>query len=157
MPDERRPIPAPGDRADAEGRPFAFVRESFRRNGFGSLVGASITVPAAGRAEVRIPFRKDLAQQHGFFHGALSGAAADMACGYAALSLMPDGSSVLAVEYTIHFLEPALGQELIARADVVRAGKRLFTCRCDIFVVRDGKEFLSSTVLETVNGRRPES
>jgi acyl-coenzyme A thioesterase PaaI-like protein len=85
----------------------------------------------------------------------MSGAVADVACGYAALTLFPPGSNMLAVEYAIHFLEPALGDELIGRAEVIRAGGRLIFCRCDIFVQRDGVETLCGAVLETVTGKRP--
>ncbi len=118
------------------------------------LIGATFRVIAPGRTELRIPFRPELAQWHGYFHGAMSGAAADVANGYAALSVLPPGSSVLAVDYSIQFLEPALGEELIARGEILRAGKRLVACRADVLVLRDGQEHLSGVVLETVSGRR---
>jgi uncharacterized protein (TIGR00369 family) len=134
---------------------FQHVHDDFARNGFMGLIGARIEVLGPGRTEVRVGFRPELTQSNGYFHGAMSGAVADVACGYAALSLMPPGSNVLAVEYAIHFLEPALGEELIGRAEVIRAGKRLVFCRCDLFVVRDGVEKLCGAVLETVSGKRP--
>jgi len=139
--------PIPGD--------FAHVYADFELQGFMRLVGATFRVIAPGRTELRILFRPELAQQHGYFHGAMSGAAADVACGYAALSVLPPGSSVLAVDYSIQFLEPAVGDELIARGEVLRAGKRLVACRAGVLVVRDGQEHLSGVVLETVSGRRP--
>jgi uncharacterized protein (TIGR00369 family) len=134
---------------------FQYVHDAFAHNGFMGLIGASIAVLGPGRTEVRVPFRPDLTQANGYFHGAMSGAVADVACGYAGLSLFPPGSNMLAVEYSIHFLEPALGEELIGRAEVIRAGGRLVFCRCDIFVVRDGVEVLCGAVLETVTGKRP--
>jgi uncharacterized protein (TIGR00369 family) len=105
--------------------------------------------------EVRVPYRPELTQQNGFFHGAMSGAVADVASGYSALTLFPPGTNVLAVEYAIHFLEPALGDELIGRAKVLRAGRRLVFCSCDIFVVREGVEKLCGAVLETVSAKLP--
>lgn len=119
------------------------------------FIGASFAVLGPGRTEVRVGFRPELSQHNGFFHGAISGALADVACGLAALTVFPEGSNMLAVEYTIHFLEPALGEELIARAEVIRKGNRLSSVRCDLFVVRDGAEHLCGAVLETVTGRRP--
>jgi uncharacterized protein (TIGR00369 family) len=134
---------------------FAHVHQDFELQGFMRFIGATIRVLAPGRTELRVPFRPELAQQHGHFHGAMSGAAADSACGYAALSVLPPGSSVLAVEYSIHFLEPARGNELIARGEVLRAGKRLVACRADVLVIRDGREHLCGVVLDTINARRP--
>jgi uncharacterized protein (TIGR00369 family) len=137
--------------------PFAYVRDDFARNGFMAFIGATIDVPAAGQCVIRVEYKPELTQQHGYFHGAMSGAVADVACGYAALSVQPPGTSVLAVEYSIHFLEPALGDALIGRATVIRKGKRLITCRCDILVERDGVEMLTGAVLETVTARAPGS
>ncbi len=145
----------PSQGANAHTDPFAYVREDFARNGFMGFIGATIDVPAAGQCVIRVPYRPELTQQHGYFHGAMSGAVADVACGYAALSVEPPGTSVLAVEYSIHFLEPALGDALVGRATVIRKGKRLLTCRCDIFVERDGEEVLTGAVLETVTARAP--
>jgi uncharacterized protein (TIGR00369 family) len=134
---------------------FDFVHAEFARNGFMGFIGARLHIPAAGKAEVRVAFRPELSQQNGYFHGAMSGALADVACGLAALTLFPAGSNMLAVEYTIHFLEPALGDELVARGEVIRKGNRLTSCRCDLFVVKDGQERLCGAVLETVTGRSP--
>ena len=134
---------------------FRYVHDNFDANGFMGFIGASFAVLGPGRTEVRVGFRPELSQHNGFFHGAMSGALADVACGLAALTLFPPGSNMLAVEYTIHFVEPALGEELIARADVIRKGNRLVSVRCDLFVTRDGTEHLCGAVLETVTGRRP--
>lgn len=134
---------------------FRYVEDEFARNGFMGFIGATLQVLGPGRTEVRVRFRPELSQHNGYFHGAISGALADIACGYAALTLFPVGSNMLAVEYTIHFVEPALGEELIGRGEVIRKGNRLVTCRCDLFVVRDGVEHLCGAVLETVTGRRP--
>jgi acyl-coenzyme A thioesterase PaaI-like protein len=45
-----------------------------------------------------VPFRPDLTQQHGFLHAGVVTAVLDSACGYAALSLMPEGVGVLTVD-----------------------------------------------------------
>jgi uncharacterized protein (TIGR00369 family) len=119
------------------------------------FIAATLPVVAPGRTEVRVAFRPELSQNNGFFHGAISGALADTACGFAALTLFPPGSNMLAVEYTIHFLEPALGDELIARAEVAHRGNRLVSVRCDLVVVRNGEEHLCGAVLETVTGKLP--
>lgn len=52
--------------------------------------------------------------------------------GYAAYSLMPAGSSVLAVEFKINLLEPAQGERFVGRGRVIRAGKRLTVCEIEV-------------------------
>ncbi len=60
------------------------VRESFARQGLMKHFGAELAELGPGRAEIRVPFRMELTQQHGYFHAGVSGAIADSACGYAA-------------------------------------------------------------------------
>lgn len=48
-------------------------------------------------------------QQHGFFHGGVVGTLADNCAGYAAFTLMPETSTVLAVEYKLNLMNPAKG------------------------------------------------
>jgi acyl-coenzyme A thioesterase PaaI-like protein len=57
-------------------------------------------------------------------------AALDSACGYAALTLMPDEAEVLTVELKVNLLAPASGASL-AEGEVVRAGRTLTVCRGD--------------------------
>ncbi len=133
------------------------VRASFAQQGFMQYLGAVMTVIEPGRCEIRVPFRPDLSQQDGYFHGGVSGAIADSASGYAAYSLTPPGTSVLSVEYKLNFVAPALGELLIARGQVIRAGRTLIVCRADVHVVRDGAEKICATSLSTIMALAPNS
>jgi uncharacterized protein (TIGR00369 family) len=97
-----------------------------------------------------VPFRGELTQQHGYFHAGVTGAIADSACGYAAYTLMAADDSVLTVEYKINLLAPADGEELVARARVVRSGRTLKICMADVFVKKGGAENHCATVLATI-------
>jgi uncharacterized protein (TIGR00369 family) len=59
--------------------------------------------------EIEVPFSDGVSQQHGFFHGSVTGAIGDSACGYAAMTLTPPGTEVLTIEYKVNFLSPAPG------------------------------------------------
>ena len=126
------------------------IHDSFKRQGFMNHLGARIVQLELGRVEIRVPYRLALAQQHSYFHAGVSGAIADSACGYAAYTLMPADSSVLTVEYKINLLAPAAGEELIARAHVVRSGKTLKICSADVYVSRGQTETHCATVLATI-------
>jgi uncharacterized protein (TIGR00369 family) len=91
-----------------------------------------------------------LTQQHNYFHAGVSGTVADSACGYAAYTLMPADSSVLTVEYKMNLLAPADGEELIARAKVLRSGKTLKICAADVFVRKNAAEVHCATMLATI-------
>jgi uncharacterized protein (TIGR00369 family) len=128
----------------------AVVRASFRRQRFMGLLGAELADVRPGACEIRLPFRPELGQQHGYFHGGVIGTVSDNACGYAAYSLAPPGSSILTVEYKLNIVAPGDGELLIARGTVVKPGRTLIVCRADTFVVADGRERLCATALETL-------
>jgi uncharacterized protein (TIGR00369 family) len=126
------------------------VRDSFDRQGLMKHLGAHITQLQSGQVEIRVPYRNELTQQNNYFHAGVSGAIADSACGYAAYTLMPMDSSVLTVEYKINLLAPAAGEELIARARVVRSGKTLKICSADVYVRNGVAETHCATMLATI-------
>jgi len=126
------------------------VQDSFARQGLMRHLGAELVSVEPGGVEIRLPFRSELTQQHDYFHAGVTGAIADSACGYAAYTLMPADSSVLTVEYKINLLAPADGEELIARARVVRSGKTLKVCSADVFVLKRGAENHCAMMLATV-------
>ncbi len=117
-----------------------------------SHLGAELIELTPGTAAIRVPFRTELAQQHNYFHAGVSGAIADSACGYAAFTLMTADSSVLTVEYKLNLLAPADGDELLARARVLRSGRTLKVCAADVYVRKEGAEILCATMLATIMG-----
>jgi uncharacterized protein (TIGR00369 family) len=138
-------------RLEAQDPEFARrVQQSFARQGLMKHLGAKMASVELGGVEIRVPFRPELTQQHDYFHAGVTGAIADSACGYAAYTLMSADSSVLTVEYKMNLLAPADGEELIARARVVRSGKTLKVCSADVFVRKGGAENHCATMLSTV-------
>ena len=51
----------------------ARVRDGFARQRMMRLLGAELTTVRPGEIEIILPFRGDLAQQHGYLHAAISG------------------------------------------------------------------------------------
>lgn len=101
--------------------------------------------------EIRVPFSEKLTQQERYFHGAVTGAIGDNAGGYAAPTLAPPDREVLTVEYKVNFLAPAYGERLLARREVVTAGRRLFVCKAEVSAVGGGEERARAVVLPTVS------
>ncbi len=128
----------------------ARVRASFGRQRIMVLLGAELTRIEPGFCEITLPFKDDLCQQHGYFHGGVIGTIADSAGGYAGFSLMPEDSSVLTVEYKLNLLAPADGDRLTARGRVIRPGRTLVVSRADVTVRKHGTETLCATLLQTL-------
>lgn len=115
------------------------VEESFGRQGVMGLIGATLADVWPGGCEIRLPWRADLTQQHGFFHAGITSTVVDSAAGYAGYTLMPANASVLSVEFKINLLAPADGELLIATGEVVKPGRNLVITRGDAWVVKAGK------------------
>src|SRR6187455_1876023 len=128
----------------------ARVRASFARQTVMATIGARLEQLAPGAAEIALPFRADLCQQHGFVHAGIVATIADSACGYAAFSLMAPEAAVLSVEYKLNLLAPARGELFVARARVLRPGKTLTVCAADVFALEAGRETLIATMLATI-------
>ena len=130
------------------------VRTSFARQAFMTTIGARLVRVEPGIVVIALPFQADLTQQHGFLHAAIVTAIVDTACGYAALSLMPENAAVLTVEYKVNFLAPAAGESVIATGRVVKPGKTITVCTGEVNAVRDGQEKLIATMQATMMGLR---
>jgi len=129
----------------------AEVAASFARQPIMNLIGAQLSLVEPGVAEITLPYRADLTQQHGYLHAGVITTIADSACGYAAYSLMPAGSEVLSVEFKVNMLRPAKGETFVARADVIKAGRTLTVVRADVFsIARTGDRELVATMQGTM-------
>ncbi|MDX1910291.1 MAG: PaaI family thioesterase [Saprospiraceae bacterium] len=115
------------------------IRDSFSRQGFMQTLGARITSLETGRVCLQCAFRDGLSQQNGFFHAGVLSSIADSACGYAALSVMPEDADVLSVEFKINLLKPANTEKIEASGVVIQAGKRLVVCEAGVTDAVSGK------------------
>lgn len=115
---------------------------------FSVLLGAELTALTPQRAELQLPLRQPLQQQHGFAHGGVVSYLADNALTYAGGAAM--AAPVVTSEYKINYVRPALGERLIARAECVSRGRQQAVVRCDVFAVRDGEEKLCAVAQGTI-------
>jgi uncharacterized protein (TIGR00369 family) len=109
------------------------IRESFDRQGFMRTLGATLEAVESGTVTITCGFNERLTQQHGLWHGGVMASLVDVACGYAALSVMPDDREVLTVEFKINFMKAANTDRLIAVGQVLQAGRTLTVCEGSVF------------------------
>jgi len=126
------------------------VRASFGMQQAMQLIGAELAELEPGFAEIHLPHRPEITQQHGYIHGGVVGMIADSAAGYAANTLTPHDASVLTVEYKLNLLAPADGQRLVARGEVIKPGRTLLITRAEVFAVRDEHWTLCAVMQQTI-------
>ncbi len=142
------PTTAPVFRADSgfEER----VRESFSRLALMRTIGARLVRVAPGEIDIDMAVRDDLKQQHGYVAAAIVTAIVDTACGYAAMSLMPAGASVVTVEFKVNFISPARGERLHAHGRVVTPGRALTVCTGEVYAMSGAAPKAVATMLGTM-------
>ena len=128
----------------------ARVRNSFGLQRAMALIGAELAVVEPGFAEIHLPLKPEITQQHGFIHGGVVGMIADSAAGYAANTLTAADTSVLTVEYKLNLIAPADGERLVARGEVIKPGRTLIITKAEVFAIRDERWMLCALMQQTI-------
>lgn len=126
------------------------IAESFAKQGLMQTLGAHLTEVEAGRVVIAMPFAPGITQQHGFAHAGAITSIVDSACGYAALTLMPEGKAVLTSEFKINLLAPAAGESFQAEGRIIRAGKRVHVAMGEAFAIQNGQRKPIAVMLATM-------
>lgn len=111
----------------------ALVTRYVAQQSYLRLLGVELARLEPGLVEYRVPFRPDLGQQDGLFHGGVVGGLAEAVMGAAAATMVVRGHNVVGAQYTVNLLAPASGHAILARGQVIKPGKRLIVCRADVF------------------------
>ena len=139
---------------DAPATPTALYRRietSFLRQGLMQHLGARLLRVEPGLCEVALPYSERVTQQQGGFHGGAMGALADIAGGYAALTVVPEDAEVTTVEYKINFMAGFKDGELRAVGRVAKAGKRIIVTSAEVVHVNaDGTESACALMQQTL-------
>jgi uncharacterized protein (TIGR00369 family) len=128
--------------------PHDAVLGELERGPFSSALGLRIEARAEGEATVRMPFAERILNAGGLdvpIHGGAIAALADFAA-CAAVWTLPAAASSATISMTVNYTAPALATDLVARARVRRAGKRIASVAVEI---RDRHDALVADALVT--------
>lgn len=109
------------------------IRRKLTRQHFMHHIGADLTRIEEGRVEAELQLQQQHMQHVGFAHGGLVATMADLAAGFAAVTLVPEGTGVVTVELKTSYLHPGVGQRLRAVGWVLKAGRRLHFCEAEVW------------------------
>lgn len=102
-----------------------------------------------GAVEIELPYSERVTQQHGYFHAAAVASIADNAGGYAALTWMRADEEVVAAEFKINFLRPAVGRLLVAEGIVLRIGRALAVSQATVRAIDGDSSKIVAVMLQT--------
>ena len=114
------------------------------------LVGAELVALSPGQCTLSVSRRPELLQQYGMFHGGVTAFLVDNGTTVAAMSALKPGRAALTAEYKLNLLSPAMGDQLVCRARVVKPGNTLVVVAADVFTVIKGSEKHTATALATI-------
>ncbi|WP_034746885.1 PaaI family thioesterase [Chryseobacterium vrystaatense] len=126
------------------------IKQSFDQQGLMKTLKAELVSVENGEVKISCTFSEALTQQHGFFHAGVATSIVDSACGYAAMTMMPEDTEVLTVEFKVNFMKPAKTDKLIAVGKVLQSGKTLTVC--EGYVYDSSGEKLISKMTATMIG-----
>lgn len=104
---------------------------------YNRAAGFELLAADDGKCELAVGAKPDLLNHAGVLHAGVMGAMIDTACGFAAASMV---GAVVASHYSVNCYRPGKGERFIARAEVVKKGKRQIFATARLFAVEDGKD-----------------
>ena len=127
------------------------IHDSFVRQGMMRHLDAQLLRVEPGLVQILLPYSDKVTQQQDGFHGGAMGAVADIAAGYAGLTVAQPGMEVVTAEYKINFLGSFQGGALRATGRVVKPGKRLIITTAEVVHVdASGKETPCALMQQTL-------
>jgi len=132
------------------------VKDSFDKQGFLKLIGAKLESVEKGSVVLSCAKRDDLLQQQGLVHAGVVTTIGDVACGYTALTMMPEGYEVLSVEFKVNMLRPPLAEKMVATGHVIKAGRKLIITESEVVDAATGKMIAKMTATMIPNPPKAE-
>jgi acyl-CoA thioesterase len=121
----------------------AFAANSLHSLPFSKLIGMKLVDLQPDTAVISIEMRDDLRQPSGVLHGGVTATLIDTAMSFAVRTRLAPTEATATIDLTIHYLRPHISGTFTCTANIVRAGKRIFTVSADV-VNEDGKHIATA-------------
>jgi len=97
--------------------------------------GFTLVSRGEGKAVVSLRVRPEYLQEEGVLHGGILSTLADTAAVYTLHPDLEPGWMMTSIEFKMNFLRPAVegNGEVLARAELVRRGRRVGLCDVEVF------------------------
>jgi acyl-CoA thioesterase len=114
-------------------------------NPFFCLMGIDVISIEPGTAELKMQVRPDMHNGVGWLQGGILVAIADEAMALALYSLLPRTEGIATISESTSFIKGVQDGEIIAKARVIRKGRRVAFAEGEVYSVNEGVTMLSRT------------
>ena len=111
---------------------LARVRAAFDRVAYARFLGLEMCETEPGQTGICLDVTDELKQNHSVVHGGAIASLIDTASAFAILGVLQENEKVTTTDLTIHYLRPVASGRMVARAKIVRAGRRRFVVSVEV-------------------------
>ncbi|MFY9619352.1 MAG: PaaI family thioesterase [Pyrinomonadaceae bacterium] len=124
-------------KTDTEESRLQRARNAFDKVAYAGFLGLELCELKSGDVTVCLDVRDEVKQNHGVVHGGAIASLIDTASAFVILTAIDENERVTTTDLTIHYLRPVTFGRMLARARIVRGGRRRFVVNVE--VENDGK------------------
>ena len=118
------------------------IQHKMLANNFMQYIGFKATQIEAGKISGELILEEHHLQQSKFLHGGVTATLADLVAGFASFTLVNSNQTVVTSDLKIAYLNPGIGQKVLAKGWVIKAGNTLHFAEAEIICVNEGLETL---------------
>lgn len=117
---------------DSQDPRLARARAAFASVAYAKFLGLELCELKSGEVSVCLDVRAELKQNQGVVHGGAIASLIDTASAFVILTAIQEDEKVTTTDLTIHYLRPITAGRLMARARIVRGGRRRFVVNVEV-------------------------
>lgn len=119
-------------KTDVEDSRLQRARNAFASVAYAKFLGLELCELNSGDVTVCLDVRDEVKQNHGVVHGGAIASLIDTASAFVILTAIDENERVTTTDLTIHYLRPVTVGRMLARARIVRGGRRRFVVNVEV-------------------------
>jgi len=108
------------------------ARNAFNQVAYARFLGLELCEIKSGDVTVCLDVRDEIKQNQGVVHGGAIASLIDTASAFVILTAIDENERVTTTDLTIHYLRPVTLGRMVARARIVRGGRRRFVVNVEV-------------------------
>ena len=117
---------------DSQDARLARARSAFASVAYAKFLGLELCELKTGEVSVCLDVRDELKQNQGVVHGGAIASLIDTASAFVILTAIDEGERVTTTDLTIHYLRPITAGRMLAKARIIRGGRRRFVVSVEV-------------------------